>query len=231
MTIAISYTAPPESVAQNIVQIPVADLMRRLGNMMSDEDKVRWTEAERIDWFNDAARAIVLRRPAARAVVKLVALDPGTFQQAPQGTSQILNVVRNIKADGKPGRAIGITDMQQMDAVDPDWHNARAGETRHYMMDERSPTTFYVYPPAIEGALVEALLAEPPPEVKTIDDSIDMRVEFIDAILNYAMFRCHTKDSEYSQGATATLHYTAFTDAIGAPAQAAQVNSAHANNA
>jgi hypothetical protein len=230
MTIAIDYTAPPESVAQNIVKIQVADLMRRLGNMMSDQDKVRWTEDERIDWFNDAAREIVLRRPAARAVTKLVALEAGTYQQAPQGTSQLLNVVRNIKPDGKPGRAIRITDMQQIDAVDPDWHNARAGETRHFMIDERSPTTFYVYPPAVEGALVEAMLAAPPPEVKTVEDAIDLRVEFMGAILNWAMYRCHTKDSEYAQGATAALHYQAFTDAIGAPAQAAQVNSATGNS-
>jgi hypothetical protein len=163
-------------------------------------------------------------------VTKLIALDPGTFQQAPQGTSQVLDIVRNIRSDGKPGKAVRITDRQQMDAVDSDWHAGRAGETRHYMIDERSPTAFYVYPPAVEGALVEALLAEPPPAVTAITDSIDLRVEFTGAILNWAMYRCHTKDSEYSQGQTAALHYQAFTDAIGAPAQAAQANSAHANS-
>jgi hypothetical protein len=45
------------------------------------------------------------------------------------------------------------------------------------------------------------------------------------------IYRAHTKDSEYSQGAVAALHYQAFTDAIGAPAQAAQVNSATGNSA
>lgn len=231
MTITIQYTAPPESVAQNIVQIAVADLDQRLSAMMSDEDRTRWTLEERIDWFNDGAREIVLRRPAARAVTRLIGLENGTYQQAPHGTSQLLDVMRNIKADGKPGKAVRITDRQQMDAVDPDWHSARAGETRHYMIDERSPTAFYVYPPAIEGALIEALLAVPPPAVTGLTDSIDMRVEFTGAILNWAMYRCHTKDSEYSQGATAALHYQAFTDAIGAPAQAAQVNSATQNSA
>jgi hypothetical protein len=231
MTITINYTAPPTSVAQNIVQIEVADLLRRMGNLMLDAEHIRWTTEEAIDWFNDGAREIVLRRPAARAVTKLIALTPGTYQQAPQGTSQVLDVVRNIKADGKPGRAIRITDRQQMDAVDPDWHSARAGETRHYMLDERSPTAFYVYPPANEDALVEALLAEPPPAVTQVTDSIDMRIEFLGAILHWAVYRCHTKDSEYAQGSVAALHYQAFTDAIGAPAQAAQVNSATQNSA
>jgi len=231
MTITLNYTAPPESAVQNIVQIPVSDLLRRMGNLMSDAEHIRWTEEEAIDWFNDGAREIVLRRPAARAVTQLITLEPGTYQQAPQGTSQLLNVVRNIKADGKPGRVITITDQQQLDRADPDWHSTRAGETRHYMLDERSPTAFYVYPPANEGALVEALLAVPPPAVSKVTDSIDMRVEFLGAILHWAVYRCHTKDSEFAQGAVATLHYQAFTDAIGAPAQAAQVNSATQNSA
>ena len=230
MTIAIEYTAPPETTPLNITKIPVADLLRRLDNLMSDAQKVRWTESERIDWFNDGAREIVLRRPSARAVNELLPLSEGTYQQCAQGTSQLLNVVRNIASTGKAGRAIGITDLQQMDRADPDWHSATPGITLQYMVDERNPTAFYVYPPAIEGALVEVLVAAPPPEVTASTDFIDMRVEFINAILNWAVYRCHTKDSEYSQGAVASLHYQAFTDAIGAPAQAAQMNSATGNN-
>lgn len=226
----IDYTPPAASSPLNIVKISVADLLRRLSNMMNDEQKTRWTEEEQIDWFNDAAREIVLRRPSARAVTELLALGEGTYQQCAQGTTQLLNVVRNIGPTGKPGRAISIGDLQQLDRADPDWHSLTPGTTRHYMVDERNPTAFYVYPPAVDGALVEVLVALPPPKVSSAEDSIDMRIEFINAILNWAMFRCHTKDSEYAQGAVATLHYEAFTDAIGAPAQAAQMNSATGNN-
>lgn len=210
--------------------IPVADLLRRLDAMMGDDDRIRWPQGERIDWFNDAGSEIVLRRPAARAVTEHLALAAGTLQAASDGTSQVLDIVRNIKASGAAGRAIRLVDRQSLDDADPDWHSAKAGETRHYMIDERNPTSFHVYPPAINGAKVEALLAKPPPKVALETDTIDLRPEFINAILNWAMYRCHTKDSEYSQGATAALHYQAFTDAIGAPAQAAQVNSATGNS-
>jgi hypothetical protein len=211
--------------------ILVSDLMRRLSSMMSDDDLVRWTEAERIDWFNDAASEIVLRRPAARAVTERLTLVAGTYQTCPVNTAQVLDIVRNVKASGAIGGAIRITDRQGLDDADPDWHSARAGATKHYVIDERAPTTFYVYPPAVTGAQVDALLAMTPPKVTAVTDTLDLRGEFINAILNWAMYRCHTKDSEFSQGGTAALHYTAFTDAIGAPAQAAQVNSATGNSA
>lgn len=211
--------------------ILVSDLVRRLSNMMSDDDKVRWTESERIDWFNDAASEIIVRRPAARSVTERLTLVAGTLQQGPDGTVQVLDIIRNIKASGAASKAIRITDRQGLDDADPDWHAMRAAETRHYMIDERSPTSFYVYPPAAAGALVDALLATLPDKVNSATDTLDMRAEFINALLNWAMYRCHTKDSEYGNGAVAALHYQAFTDAIGAPAQAAQVNSATGNSA
>jgi hypothetical protein len=216
---------------ENGLGIHVGDLLRRFRNIMLDMKSVRWSEPEAIDWMNDGATEIVLRRPAARAITERVALAPGTFQRASEGAAQVMDVIRNIGSDGLPGRTIRIADRQQIDDAKPEWHNMRAAPTRHYMVDERSPTTFYVYPPAIDGAVVEMLVSKPAPTVLSADDTLDMRPEFINAILNWMIYRAHTKDSEYSQGAVAALHYQAFTDAIGAPAQAAQVNSATGNSA
>jgi hypothetical protein len=210
--------------------IPVADLLRRFKNVMMDPKASRWPEKECIDWINDGASEIVLRRPAARAVTEIIELTTGTLQSASPGTSQILDVVRNMRDDGGAGRSIRIADRQQIDDIEPDWHRKRAGTTRHYMIDERSPTSFYVYPPAVLGAKVEALVAKPAPKVESANDTLDLRSEFINALLNWMMYRAHSKDSQYSQGNMAALHYQAFTDAIGAPSQAAQINSATGNS-
>lgn len=210
--------------------IPVADLLSRFQTIMLDQKSVRWTTSEAIDWINDSASEIVLRRPAARAITEIIELVSGTKQEAGQGTSQLLDVIRNIRPDSSPGRPIRIADRQQIDDADPNWHNLRPAPTRHYMIDERSPTSFYVYPPAVLGAQVEVLAAKPPPQVKLPEDTIDMRHEFINAMLNWMMYRAHSKDSEYSQGNMAALHYQAFTASIGDPAQIAQVNSATGNS-
>jgi hypothetical protein len=228
MTIIINQG--DEALTVNGSGIAVTDILRRFRTIMLDPDGIRWDTQEAIDWLNDGASEIVLRRPAARAVLEKVQLELGTFQRASFGSAQVLDVVRNIDANGRPGRAIRIADRQQMDDIDPTWHTKRAGPTRHYMIDERAPTVFYVYPPALAGAAVEMLVSKPPPPVKLESETIDLRPEFINAILNWMMYRAHSKDSEYSQGAVASLHYQAFTDAIGAPAQAAQVNSATGNS-
>lgn len=211
--------------------ILVADLDRRLTNLMSDEDRVRWTLEERIDWFNDAAREIVERRPAARAITMTFTLAAGTFQAIPDGCTQLLDVVRNVKADGSASTPIRIADRQDIDASDPTWHTRRAGPTKNYVIDERSPTTFHVWPPAVADARVQALVAMPPPAVTQLNDTLKLRPEFIGPIINWALYRCHTKDSEYAQGAVAAQHYQAFMASIGEPAAAAQTNSATGNSA
>lgn len=210
--------------------IPVSDILKRLDDLMSDDERIRWSQDERIRWINDAGRELVLRRPAARALTQNLTLVAGTLQRTPEGTAQLLDVVRNIKANGSAGSVIRITDRQIMDDANPDWHSMRASTTHHYMQDDRTPTTFYVYPPAVEGAVVEVLLAVPPPPVSAVTDEIDMRAEFIGPIIDWCLYRMHSKDSEYSQGAVAMQHYSAFVDAIGSPAAAAIQNSAKANS-
>ena len=210
--------------------ILVSDILTRLDDLMSDADRVRWTQAERIRWICDAGQEIVLRRPASRALTQNLTLVAGTLQTTPVGTAQLLDITRNIKAGGAPGSIVRITDRQMMDDAAPDWHAAKAGPSQHYMQDDRSPTTFYLYPTAVAGAVVEALLAVPPPAVTAPTDTFDMREEFIGAVINWCLYRMHTKDSEYSQGAVAMQHYQAFADAIGSPAAAAQQNSAKANS-
>lgn len=207
------------------MSIPVSDILSRLDDLMSDDDRIRWTVEERMRWISDAGREIVLRRPAARAVTQELTLIAGTYQTTPEGTAQLLDIVRNV-----PGPIVRITDRQGIDDAMPNWHNAKAAVTKHYMMDDRTPTSFYVYPPAAAGAKVEALLSVPPPSVASPDEIFDMRAEFIGPIVDWCLYRMHTKDSEYSQGAVAMQHYSAFSDAVGAPAAAAQQNSAKANS-
>jgi len=210
--------------------ILVSDLITRASDLMSDEDLVRWPEDERIRWINDAARAIVVRRPGARAVQTTLTLTAGTYQTTPDRTTQVLDVIRNVNANGSAGRAIRIADRQALDDADPDWHSADQEVTQNYVVDDRAPTIFYVYPPAVAGAKVDALLGQVPPVVTQPTETLDMREEFGEAIVEFMLFRCHTKDSEYANGAVATMHYQAFSDAIGVPAQVAQANSATGNS-
>lgn len=212
--------------------IPAADLISRASTILQDEEHVRWTTDELLEWINDAACATIILRPAARAVTAVLSLAAGTRQQLPGTAVQLLDVVRNIGADGvTPGRSVRRVDRQLLDDQNPDWHAARPkNAVKHFTFDERAPKVFYVYPPAVAGTKVEALHSELPPTVTSDTDSLDMDAEYMNVLVSYICYRALSKDSEFGNGTVAALHYQAFADAVGTNNQTTTANSPNANS-
>lgn len=203
--------------------ILVEDILRRTDNMLNDIGRVRWTLQERLDWLNDAAGAIIIRRPAAFSKTTVQALVLGTRQKIPVGHSELLDVVRNIGADGQPGRPIGIVDRKLLDDSDPEWHSARpASYVANYTHDGRTPTQFYVYPPAKAGIQIELTTTALPVKVVAATDMFDINAEYMEAITNFICYRSMIKDGEFANAALATGFYSAFQEALGVQTQAVQ---------
>lgn len=196
--------------------IRVGDILQRASITLNDEDFVRWTKDELYGWVNDGACEVVLRRPAARAVTTPITLIAGTFQQMPEGTLVLLDVIRNLKADGGPGRPVRRTDRQLLDDQLPTWQEMKQADTiKHFMFEEATPTTFYVYPPAKAGTKVDVLHSEAPPLITGDDDMVLLDRAYMGPMVSYVMYRCLAKDSEYANAAMATAHFQAFTEALG----------------
>ena len=201
--------------------ILVSDILAKVGHLMLDPDHVRWTEAEIIGWTNESAGAILTRRPAAFSRRSVHTLVAGTLQSIPTGGSMLLDIVRNVGADGvKPGEAIRRTDRQLLDDSDANWHSAKPKSTvKQYTFDDRAPTVFYVYPPVTAGVKIEMFDAALPPAVATVSDQLDINAEYAEAVVNYVAYRCNIKDSEYSSPAAAVNYYQAFEAALGIKSQ------------
>lgn len=204
--------------AVEVRPIPVTNLIYRAGLLLQDEDHVRWTTAELIEWINEAAGAVIRLKPAAGAHRAIFALTTGSRQTLDGSVVQLIDIVCNIGADDvTPGRAIRMTERHLLDSANPNWHSMTPASTvRHYTYDDRTPGTFYVYPPAAAGAKVEIMYAVLPDEVDSVDDNLGMNVEYTDSVLNYLIFRCLSKDSEYASAAMATGYYQAFVSSMGA---------------
>lgn len=191
--------------------IRAGDVLQRAGIILNDEDFVRWTKAELFAWLNDAACEVVIRRPAARAVTGEITLAAGALQQLPAGGIELLDVVRNVG-----GRPVRRTDRQLLDDSAPDWTVMRqASAIKHYTFDERTPTVFYVYPPAKADVKVEALYSEAPPAVAADDDLLQLDRAYMGPLVSYLLYRALAKDSEFANGALAAAHFQAFTEALG----------------
>jgi len=199
--------------------LPVATVLSALDDVLLDPTRVRWTVAERIRWMNEAMGAILTRRPQAFAVRKVLTLVEGTRQEIPAGDSMLLDVVRNMAADGTtPGKAIRRTDRQLLDDTDVDWHTGKKkAAAKHYTFDDRMPREFYVYPPLVAGVKVEAICAALPAALAedATGASLDIGAEYQEAVVNYAAYRCNTKDSEFASPAVATAFYQAFEASLG----------------
>jgi hypothetical protein len=197
--------------------ISAATLIERSGFLLQDDDHVRWTVPELISWINEAAGALVTIRPSAGAKLVILPLAAGTQQLLGDDVVQLLDVVRNVGADGvTPGRAIRLAERHLFDSADPDWHT-RAGKAtiKHYIYDDRTPNVFYVYPPALADTKVQASITAMPAPVLTEADDLDLDAQFESALVNYIVFRALAKDSEYASGAIATGYYQAFQAALG----------------
>jgi len=191
--------------------IRAGDVLQRASIILNDEDFVRWTKEELFAWLNDAACEVVIRRPAARAVTGEITLDAGALQRLPDGGLELLDVVRNVG-----GRPVRRTDRQLLDDSAPDWPIMRqASAIKHYTFDERTPTVFYVYPPAKAGVTVEALYSEAPPAVAADDDLLELDRAYMGPLVSYLLYRALAKDSEFANGTLAAAHFQAFTEALG----------------
>lgn len=197
--------------------LPVSNVIDRIGYLLLDSNHIRFPVAELLLWSNEAMGAILTRKPGAFAQTVVTALVAGSKQTIPSGGASLMDVTRNIKADGvTPGRAIRRSDRQLLDDTDPDWHTSKAkSEIRNYTFDDRIPKTFYCYPPAIAGTKVELVHAVLPADVTTEAASLDIAPEYLEAVANYVAYRCNSKDSEYANPAAAMAFYQAFEAALG----------------
>lgn len=190
------------------------EIIDRVRVVLNDADGTRWPDAELIDWVNDGCLYIVSARPAAYAPAQEVTLVAGTRQsittQNPPGL-RLLSVVRNVPS----GRAIRLVDRSALDSRNPNWHSQAAGPTVNYFIDAGDPKTFYVYPPAIAGARVEAMYSRAPQRVAPATaDALALSLDdtYFDPLLNFVLFRAYSKDADYAANANLAASYRGLCD-------------------
>lgn len=225
MSIIVSY-------AQDNTSIVVSTLIKRVGFIMNDEDHVRWTTDELLEWINEGVIATINANPAAGERDATLTLQLGARQELDGSVCQLMALVCNVDQNGNPGRSISRTDLSLMSLAAPEWQNGKASKVvRQYMFDERSPSVFYVYPPVEEGVKVRASMASIPDQLTNAADIISINIEYVDALLNYVCYRCAAKDSEYANGGIASAYYGAYQTALGNESAGAQSTSPNRNRA
>lgn len=189
----------------------VNDVLSRARILLNDQDGTRWLDSELISWLNDAQKLIAMTRPDASVSNSPVTLVAGTKQALPTGGFRLLDVIRNISANGAGGRSIRIVDREVLDSQDPMWHTSTESATiKHFIYDNRDPKTYYVYPASAAGTKIEIMYSVSPAEIvyngtnsatiaATLDIVLTVSDIYLEAVLNYVMYRAYSKDAEFSQ--------------------------------
>ena len=209
-------------------------ILDQVTDILQDKTNIRWTEAELIRSLNDGQRAIVLLRPDSSAQNAAIQLVAGSKQSIPSTGLRLLDIVRNMGTNGAiAGRAVRIVQREVLDAQIPDWHTQTGTVVKHYMLDNRDPRRFYVYPavPANASVFLELVYSSNPRDVASSTDMVSVDDIYAPALVNYVVFRAYSKDAEYTaDGSAAQLHYTAFMKLLGDKTSADSMMAPQANS-
>jgi hypothetical protein len=212
----------------------VSTVLTKVGVLLQDPSYIRWTLSELLGWVNDAQREVVLYKPEACVITAVVPFVAGTTRQQltgavrPVGSSVTYNAARLVEVirnhgyatgvTNTPGRSISFVDRAVMDAQNPEWHTDPAGVrgVRHYMHDPRDPMTFFIWPKQTYNPNLEICFSYLPESVTSANQSLSVSDQFANAVVDYILFRCYSKNAEYAGDANlAIAHYQAFANAMG----------------
>lgn len=197
----------------------IISILNRANRTLNDKVWARWSKDEMVDHYNDAVRAIILLRPDANAMEVSFDCSAGTKQSLPTNALRLIDVIRNSN-----GHVIRFTDRSVLDDSYPDWHaTADATEVSAYTYDSRVPQVFFVYPGVVSGTKIDIAYSIAPVEKELADitsatapATIDVNDVYANAILDYILYRCYSKDAEYSANSARAQNYlTSFRQQMG----------------
>ncbi len=192
--------------------ITVSQILSRAYILLEDEDHDVWEQDELITWINDAVLAVINIRPDVSPKRSVVTLVEGTYQSLPDDGSMLIKVIRDMSTH------LSITGMP-LDVLDdqlPNWREpVMSKNVEHYIYDDRDPKHFEVYPSVSDGVQIEIEYGAIPAEVSMPEDTITLKREFLNILVDWVLYRAWSKDDESADLNKSTLHFQAFMNNLG----------------
>lgn len=206
--------------------ITAGDLLAKASKILQDETNVRWPiTTEMLGWLDTVQREAVLLKPNILTATVSHRLVEGTRQTIPADALVLIDVTRNMGADGiTPGRAITPISRMKLDAALPDWHMGIYANAivQRYVYDVKNPKTFYVYPPqpSTSQSQVELTHSVAPTSIANTGTPISLDDIYEGALIDGVLSKAYAKDSENSASAERSTYYRkTFLEALGLRAQ------------
>lgn len=180
---------------------------------LQDTGGVRWPAPELAGYLDEALTQLVAARPDLFTHERALALDAGVEQNLPDDCLTLIDIPRNLSSAARP---IHQCERRALALVAPDWYRRRqSAEIRHFIYDPRAPRRFEVFPPAIDGTQVQALVVTAPAGIPippaataaSASGEIDLPITFQSPLLDFVLHRAWAKDAEYAGNAQLSAAY------------------------
>ena len=215
----------------------VQNVIDRVRRQLNDEDAAayRWSLNELVAYVNDGMRQTVAIKPESNIVeVLFTPASTAPLQTLPANAVKFIkattNAIGTVGAE-VPGDPIRLCEKDVLDTFSPDWTRTdpagdvpAGGRYSHYMHDKRDPTRFYLYPRPSVAAKLWLEYAALPNEVTALVDDFPLSDQYLDAVVQYVLYRALTKDGRYSQGPDTKRQqlWQAYIQALGLSRQVTQ---------
>lgn len=213
--------------------ITAKSILSQVARDLNDETSIRWTTGDLVAYFNDGQRDILTHRPDACNIAADFTTQLGAKQVLPANGEKLIRVLHNNTATCKTSItrvSLDLLDSQigriSVGGVRTGWRGLPpVSEVLHFCYDEMEPKAFDLYPPpqgglivAIEYAAVTTDIPTPAAGTTTNDITGNLSLSdlFANAIRNYVMFRCYSKNTEYTANPNlAVAFYGAYANDLG----------------
>lgn len=199
--------------------VNVANVLSRAAKALGDVDGIRWTDAAKLDYFNDGLLEIATQKPTAFSRTVSIALASGTLQAVPAEYSALIRAIRNVAS----GRVVTPARLDILNDQFLNWHDPTlmpfSDVVQHVAADAFEPRQFYVFPGNDGTGTIEAILGLIPdpiaaPVIETTTAPLDNL--YANALADYVTYRCYAEDMILNGAPErATAHYRLFQSALG----------------
>lgn len=165
-----------------------SDLVGLARTLLVDPNANGWTDAELLEYLNEALQVLARDMPTLFAITEEVQLVAGARQTLPAGGLAISGVI-----------GAAPFDFKAMNIASPDWRSHTAGDTRSWTQDPVDPKVFWVYPPQPSTSpateTVEYIKA---PTTLISADTVPTPSAYDQVLVDYMLYRAYSKDHEYA---------------------------------
>lgn len=183
------------------------------GILNDTEETYRYSTADLLEYGNGALRALPNIKPEWLHTRADLTCAAGAKQSLSFDDAHALVRVIGIKS----GAALTQFDRAALDAFMPGWMVATAAAAQQWAPGD-NPVSFYLYPPATGGQIVETLYVKVPGPF-TADEDTGLPDTIKEAVADYMVGMAEARDDEHVLSARSTQFINQFAARLGGGAK------------